>query len=63
MGRRLQQSGLTEDKAKAVVWYEVAQQQGATEAEKLAENLRPQVSANAINLARQQIHRILEGQN
>jgi len=63
MGRQLQQSDLTEKKAKAVIWYEVAQQQGSAEAEKLAENLRPQVNPEAINLARQQIQRVLDGQN
>lgn len=63
MGRQLQQSDLTEEKAKAVIWYEVAQQQGSAEAEKLAENLRPQVNPEAINLARQQIQRVLDGQN
>jgi len=63
MGKLLQQNILTEDKAKALVWYEVAQQQGASEAVKLADMLRSQVKPDALNSARQQIHRILEVQS
>lgn len=59
MGKLLQQS----DKAKALVWYEVAQQQGSAEAVELANKLRPQVKPDALNSARQQIHRLLEVQN
>lgn len=59
MGKLLQPT----DKAKALVWYEVAQQQGSTEAVELADKLRPQVNPVVLNSARQQIHRLLEGEN
>lgn len=63
LGQLLQKSDLPDDKAKALVWYEVAQQQGSTEAVELAKNLRKDVSPEALSTARQQIHRILDGES
>lgn len=63
LGQLLQKSDLPGDKAKALVWYEVAQQQGSTEAVELAKNLRKDVSPEALSTARQQIHRILDGES
>ncbi len=63
MGRLMQQHNLAEDKAKALVWYEVAQQQGSTDVAELADKLRPQVKPDALNSARQKIHRMLEVQS
>ncbi|MDO8825939.1 tetratricopeptide repeat protein [Methylophaga sp.] len=63
LGQIFQKSDLAEDKAQALIWYELAQKQGSAEAEALAESLRKQVAAEAISVARQQVNRILESQN
>jgi len=63
LGQLLQESEQPDDKAEALVWYEVAQQQGSPEAVELAKKLRKDVSPEALNTARRQIHRILDGES
>lgn len=62
MGQIFQGNNSIEDKAKAVAWFEIAQQQGSAEAAELAQKLRNGINPDTLNSARQQIHRTLEGQ-
>ena len=62
MGQIFQGNNSIEDKAKAVAWFEIAQQQGSAEAAELAQKLRNGINSDTLNSARQQIHRTLEGQ-
>jgi len=63
MGKILQLNNSVEDKAKAVAWFEVAQQQGSAEAAEAAQKLRQQINPDLLNSARQQINHTLAGKD